>query len=87
MPYTYFFIILPFVCSDNLITCFNFFEHFERECYVSQRDKTHFEGEFLLLSTLVFSKTNHQIFILHLNTIPIIEAARGRFSFYGMKVA
>ena len=43
-----------------------FFEHFERECYVAQGDKTLFEGELLIFSTLVFSKTNHSTFVLHI---------------------
>ena len=33
-----------------------FFEHFERECYVAQGDKTHFEGEFLIFLRLYFRK-------------------------------
>ena len=55
-------LILYYSLSFCLFRQFNnmlqFFEHFERECYVPQGDKTLFEGELL-----VFSKTNYSIFV------------------------
>ena len=54
-------LILYYSLSFCLFRQFNnmlqFFEHFERECYVPQGDKTLFEGELL-----VFHKTNYSIF-------------------------